>query len=119
MLFDSGLRKENKKSENEYYDFKKVLLEKEKVNKDFLNRIKLLSLEELIYLKLDSLTISLKGKLMGFPIMKMFPDICREALIRYALSISKNKRDAANIIGVDLKNLNKLLKTYKIEINKK
>lgn len=118
MLFNNTLRDSKNKSSNENFNYKKKLLEQKKINKDFLNRMKLLTIEELIYLKLESISESLKGKLMGFSFGKIIPDICKEAIVLYALSATKNKRDAASIIGIDVKNLNKLLKYYRINVEK-
>ena len=58
MLFDNTFRGSKYKSKNENFDYKKKLLEEKKINKDFLNRIKLITLEELVYLKLDSIGFS-------------------------------------------------------------
>ena len=90
-----------------------------KINQDFLNRIKLLTLEDLIYLKLDSISSSLKGKIMGIPIYKFISDICLEATVKYALSVAKNKRDATAILGIDKTNLNKQIRRFKINLGEK
>lgn len=116
MLFDNSLRGSKYKSQNENFNYKKVLLEQKKINKDFINRIKLLTIEELLYLKLDSLSTSLKGKVFGFPIYKFMSDICREAMVIYALSSTKNKRDACLVLGMDMMHLNNLIKKYNINI---
>ena len=73
MIFDNSLRGSKHKTQNKNYNYKKELLKQNKINKDFLNRIKLLSLEEIIYLKLDSISSSFKGKLLGIPIYNFFP----------------------------------------------
>jgi hypothetical protein len=119
MLFNNSLRGSKYKSEINDYDHKKILLEEKKINKDFLNRIKLLTLEELIYLKLDSISSSLNGKLLGIPINKFLPDICQEALMLFAVTKGKNKRDIATSLGIDLSNLNKLLRRYKLDLKGK
>ena len=116
MLFDNSLRGSKYKSENENFDYKKILLEQRKINKDFINRIKLLTIEELLYLKLDSLSSSLKGKVFGFPVYKFMSDICREAMVIYSLSSTKNKRDACLILGVKMQHLNNMIKKYNINI---
>jgi hypothetical protein len=116
MLFDNSLRGSKYKSQNENFNYKKVLLEQKKINKDFINRIKLLTIEELLYLKLDSLSTSLKGKVFGFPIYKFMSDICREAMVIYALSSTKNKRDACLVLGMDMMHLNNMIKKYNINI---
>lgn len=119
MLFDNSFRGSKYKSENENFDYKKKLLEEKKINKDFINRIKLLTLEELVYLKLDSIASSLNGKLLGFPVMKMLPDICKEAFVLFALSSTKNKKDACAMLKTDKVGLISYMKRYKINIGDK
>ena len=118
MLFDNSFRGSKYKSENKNFDYKKQLLEDKKIDKQFINKLKLLTLEEIIYLKLDTSFVSLKGKLMGFPLFKIIPDICREALLFFALSSTNNKRDAANIMGINKHKLNYLIKTHNISFFK-
>ena len=67
-----------------------------------------------LYLKLDSVSSSFKGKLLGIPISKFLPDICQEALVLFALSRTKNKRDACVMMGINMSNFNKMLKKYNI-----
>jgi hypothetical protein len=119
MLFDNTFRGSKYKSKNENFDYKKILLEQKKINKDFLNRVKLLSLEELIYLKLDAISSSLNGKLLGFPIMKMLPDICKEAFVLFALSVTKNQRDASVMLKTDRFGLINYMKKYNINVGEK
>ena len=119
MLFDNTFRGSKYKSKNENFDYKKILLEQKKINKDFLNRVKLLSLEELIYLKLDAISSSLNGKLLGFPIMKMLPDICKEAFVLFALSQTKNQRDASVMLKTDRFGLINYMKKYNINVGEK
>jgi len=118
MLFDNSFRGSKYKSENKNFDYKKQLFENKKIDKQFINKLKVLTLEEIIYLKLDTSFVSLKGKLMGFPLFKIIPDICREALLLFALSSTNNKRDAANVMGINKHKLNYLIKTHNISFFK-
>jgi len=119
MLFDNSFRGSKYKSKNENFNYKKILLEQKKINKDFINRVKLLTLEELIYLKLDAISSSLNGKLLGFPIMKMLPDICKEAFVLFALSETKNQKDACAMLDTDKVGLLGYMKKYKINVGEK
>ena len=47
MLFDNSFRGSKRKTKNQDFDYKKILLEEKKINKDYLNRIKILSIEEI------------------------------------------------------------------------
>ena len=72
MLFNNSLRKNKYKSEIDNYDYKKKLLSEGKIDQNFLNKIKNLTIEELLYLKLESISASFNGKLIGIPINKFF-----------------------------------------------
>lgn len=111
---NNSLKKPKFKSDNENYNLKNQLLKERKVDKEFLEKLNFLTLEDLIMLKLDSASKSLKGKLFNFPILKYSTDICQEAVIKYALSVSKNRREASLILGKSKAELSYYMKKYKI-----
>ena len=113
---DSSLKKVKFKSDNENYSLKNQLLKENKINKDFLEKLNFLTLEDLITLKLDSASKSLKGKLFNFPILKYTTDICQESVIKYALSVSKNRREASLILGKTKAELSYYIKKYNIKL---
>lgn len=117
-MFDNTLKKKPKrlKSLNENYHYTSRLLKNRKINKEFIEKLKFLTIEELIYLKLDSATANLNGKLIGFPIYKFISDISKEACVKYALSTTKSKKDAALILNISKTELNRLIKLYEIEL---
>lgn len=117
MLFNNSLRKNKYKSEIDNYNYRKKLLNEGKIDQDFLNKIKNVTIEELLYLKLESISTSFNGKLIGIPINKFLPDICKEAITLFAVSRGKNKRDISNILGINMSNLNKALKKYNLDIS--
>tara|TARA_B100000989_G_C19526918_1_gene467410 strand:- start:129 stop:479 length:351 start_codon:yes stop_codon:yes gene_type:complete len=99
---------------NKVYNLKNILLKENKIDKDFLNKIQFLKLEELITLKLISSTKSLGGKLYNFPILKYCDDICKEAVLRYALSICNTKREASLILGMKKADLLEYIRRYNL-----
>tara|TARA_Y100000310_G_scaffold674_1_gene986 strand:- start:17 stop:367 length:351 start_codon:yes stop_codon:yes gene_type:complete len=113
---DSSLKKSKFKSDNENYNLKNQLLKENKVDREFLEKLNFLTLEDLITLKLDSASKSLKGKLFNFPILKYATDICQEAVIKYALSVSSNRREASLILGKTKAELSYYVKKYNILI---
>ena len=100
---DNSLKKSKFKSDNENYNLKKELLKERKVDKEFLEKLNFLTLEDLITLKLDSASKSLKGKLFNFPILKYATDICQEAVIKYGKS---KKLDDSLLIQGPLEEVN-------------
>ena len=115
-MFDNSLKKNKYKSNNENYNLKNKLLQDKKVDKNFLHKLNFLTIEELIYLKLDSATTGLNGKLFNFPILKFSADIMKEACIKYALSASTSKKHASMILGITKVELNRLIRLYNIKL---
>jgi len=97
---DNSLKDTKFFSENKNYNLKNKLLKENKIDKDFLEKINFITLEELITLKLLVATESIKGKLYNFPFLKYTSDICKEAIVRFALSQSNNRREASLILGM-------------------
>ena len=111
-------------SSNKNYNLKNKLLKEKKIDNDFVEKLKFLKLEELIALKLLVSTSLLKGKLFNFPFLKYSTDICKEAVLRFALSQSNSKKEAQIILGFKKADLLYYLKKYNLEqefvnINKK
>lgn len=91
------------------------LRKERRVNENFMNVLSSLSLEELIALKLEQSSRMLGGKLYNFPLWKAMPEICRSALLKYAYSACKTKKDMSRLLGIDRSNLYKFLKKHKTE----
>ena len=71
-----------------------------------------ISLEDLIALKLEIAAKPTGGKLFGIPIWKSVPFIVRDALLKTALSVCKNKSEAASFVGLRLDKFELLIKKY-------
>ena len=112
MVKDNSLKKTMYTSDNENYNLKNKLLKENKIDNDFLNKLQFLKLEELITLKLLVSTQMLKGKIYNFPILKYSYKICKEAVVRYALTIAKNRREASVILGMKKAELVNYIKEY-------
>ena len=75
-----------------------------------------LSLEEVIGLKLELASKSaFNGKLYGVPIWYRIPNIVRDAVLKYALSATRSKREAARFLGLNELSMKKNIKRYKID----
>ena len=72
-------------------------------------------MQELITLKLLVSTSLLKGKLFNFPFLKYSSEICKEAVLRFALSQANTKREAQLILGIKKADLIYYLKKYNLE----
>jgi len=92
------------------YSVRRKLRKEQRVNNNFENILSSLSLEEIIALKLELSTPIVKGKLYGTNIYNTLNAVCRDALIKWALSVAPSKRSAADFLGIDyslLKELNR------------
>ena len=78
---DNSLKDTKFFSDNKNYNLKNKLLKENKIDKDFLEKINFITLEELITLKLLVATEGIKGKLYNFPFLKYTSDICKDAIV--------------------------------------
>ena len=112
---DNSLKQSKTFSSNKNYNLKNKLLKENKIDKEFIEKLKFLKLEELIALKLLVSTSLLKGKLFNFPFLKYSTEICKEAVLRFALSQANSRKEAQLILGIKKADLVHYLKAYKLD----
>ncbi len=103
----------SKKKQN--YSFIYVMKKNKKINENFMNTLSSLSLEEIIALKLELSAQMINNKLYNFPLWSAFPNIARDAMLRYAYSACPSKRDMARLLGIPINKFNDILKKYNTE----
>ena len=86
-----------------------------KINDSFINQLSSLTFEEIIALKLETSARLTKHKFYNFPLWKAIPSICKDAILRFTLSACQSKRDGARMLGIDIREFDKLLKRYDTE----
>lgn len=111
---DNILKNNKFYSDNKNYNLKNKLLKEKKIDKEFLEKLRFITLEELITLKLLVSSEALKGKLYNFPFLKYSYEICKEAVVRFALTMSSNRREASMILGMKKADFIKYIKEYGI-----
>ncbi len=109
---DNTLKNTKFYSSNKNYNLKNKLLKESKIDKEFLEKLSFITLEDLITLKLLVSTESLKGKIFNFPFLKYTTDICKEAIVRFALSASNNRKEASLILGMKKTDFINYLREY-------
>ena len=110
-----NLLKSNKTSSKKLpYNLKNKLLKENKIDKQFLEKLRFITLEELITLKLLVSVEGLKGKLYNFPFLKYTSDICKEAVVRFAISIANNRREVSLILNSKKSEILKYVKNYEL-----
>ena len=85
------------------------------VSQDLLVLINNLTLEDLIAIKLELSCALVRNKLYGIDFWFNSCYIIREALLKFSISVSKSKKDAARFLGLDLREFNTQYKKYNIE----
>tara|TARA_Y100000592_G_C5451684_1_gene309091 strand:+ start:573 stop:899 length:327 start_codon:yes stop_codon:yes gene_type:complete len=84
-----------------------------KVNDQALVCISSLTIEELIAIKLELASQNINNRLYGFDIWRRTPYIVRDGILKFSLSSSKSKKDAARLLGLSYAEYMKHLKNYK------
>ena len=100
---------------NKDYSVIRKLRNDGKTNEKFEIMVGSLSLEELIALKLELASKTIGGKLYGLPLWYSLPDIVKDAVLKYALSATRSKKEAARFLGISISELNTNLKNYQTE----
>ena len=85
-----------------------------KSNDEFEAMFNNLSLEEVIGLKLELANRAAGGYLYGLPVWHAVPDLVKDAILKFASTATKTKGEAARFLGINIQQLNKLNKRYKI-----
>ncbi len=111
---DNSLKSTKFFSENRNYNLKNKLLKEKKIDKPFLEKLRFITLEDLITLKLLVSTEALKGKLYNFPFLKYSSDICKEAIVRFALSVSNNRKEASLLMGMKKSDFISYIREYNL-----
>ena len=105
----------NKKTNScEQYSISKLLRKQNRSNEYFEILLNNLTIEEIIALKLELAYKSVGFVLQGFPLWSSTNYIVKDALLKYAISASKTKTQARDLLGLTNVKFYKLLKKYKI-----
>ena len=82
------------------YSLRNKLLREKKINSDFEVILNILTLEEIIALKLELSNLYINNKLYNFPLYKSIKYIIKESLLIFALSSTRTIKDAASLLGM-------------------
>ena len=100
-----------KKSTNK--SFINKLKEQNKISDDILVKINTFSLEDLIAIKLELCANNINNRLFGFDIWRKTNYIVKDALLKFSISTTKSKKDAARFLGITYQEFNKACKQFK------
>ena len=101
---------------NKDYSISNRLRKQGKSSEEFEIIFNALSLEEVIGLKLELTSKSaFNKKLYGLPLWYSIPNIVKDAVLKYALSATRSKREAARFLGLNELAMKKTINRYKID----
>lgn len=96
------------------YSIINKLKDQNKLNDSILVYINSLSLEDIIAVKLELSTKLLNNRLYGFDIWNKMNSITKEAVLKFALSATKTKMDAARFLGLTPQNFRRACDKHNI-----
>jgi len=82
---------------------------------DLLININKLSLEDLIAVKLELSANNINNRLYGFDLWKQTNNIVKEALLKFAISTTTSKKDAARFLGLTYAEFKRVTTQYKVK----
>jgi hypothetical protein len=94
----------------------KRLVNQDKLNDNVMIYINDLSIEDLIAVKLELSATNINNRLYGFDIWHKTTNIVKEALLKFAISTTKSKKDAARFLGLTYSEFKRVLKVYNGDI---
>jgi len=109
------VKKKRIQGKNKYYSISNKLRKENKSHDEFEVMLNNLTLEEIIGLKLELAAKSAGGYLYGIPIFSAVPYLVKDAILKYSLSATRSKKEAARFLGINLENFKKLIKKYDTE----
>ena len=82
---------------------------------DLLVNINKLSLEDLIAVKLELSAKNINHRLYGFDLWRQSNHIIKEAMLKFAVSTTQSKKDAARFLGLTYLEFKRVLEKYKVK----
>ena len=116
LLLYLMIKKNKNSGRNRYYSLSNKLRKEGKSSEEFEILFNNLSLEEVIGLKLELASkFGLRGKMYGLPIWYSLRTIVKDAVLKYAVSATRSKREAARFLGLHEQSFNILLRKHKVD----
>ena len=91
------------------------LLNNNIINESNLTFIDSMTLEDLIAVKLELSARYINNKLYSFNLLSNTNRLVKEAIIKFAISVTQSKMDAARFLGIDYEGLRKLVNEYDLQ----
>jgi hypothetical protein len=85
------------------------------INESNLTFIDSMTLEDLVAVKLELSARYINNKLYAFNLLSNTNRLVKEAIIKFAISATQSKMDAARFLGIDYEGLRKLVNEYDLQ----
>jgi len=85
-----------------------------KINDGTLVVLNTFTIEDLIAIKLELSANNINNRLYGLDIWKKSDYIIKDAMLKFAVSTTKSKKDAARFLGISYSEFNSLYKRYEL-----
>ena len=102
-------------SKTKYKSIVSKLKDNNLVSDDLLVLVNNMSLEDIIALKLELSSRIVKNRFYGFDVWRNSKFIVQEAILKFAISATESKKDAARFLGLNYHTFLKLTKKYEIQ----
>ena len=93
----------------------KKLKDQNLINDSILTHINNMSIEDLLAVKLELAANHVNNRLYGFDIWKQSNNIVKEALLKFAVSTTKSKKDAARFLGLTYLEFKRVMSKYEVD----
>ena len=93
----------------------KTLKEDHILNDSLLVSLNSISLEDLIAVKLELSAVHLNNRLYGFDIWRALPAISKEAALKFEVTATHSKKDAARFLGLTYSEFLNIYKKYEVD----
>jgi|TARA_A100001515_G_scaffold107092_1_gene87856 transcriptional regulator of acetoin/glycerol metabolism len=94
------------------YSVSNRLKKENKITDEFEMMLSSLTLEEVIALRLELASRTVGYMMYGLPLWGSLHNITKDAVLRYVLSASRSRKEAARVLGIDRIKLHKLYKKF-------
>lgn len=99
------MRRSKSRIKQSEFSIIKELKTKNLIDDRFLVRVSNISLEDLIAVKLETLSHKINGKMYGLSLARSIKKITQEALVKYARSVCTSNQEVALFLGIDIAHL--------------
>ena len=94
------------------YSISNKLKKEKKTTDEFEIMLASLTLEEVIALRLELASRTVGHMMYGLPLWGALTNITRDAVLKYVISASRSRTEAARVLGIDRIKLHKLYKKF-------